>query len=162
MPEIRPNYMINSSTMAILPVRNINYDTIIYERDRTLFIRKTPLQLIKQACLQYGASYDGRRAAVMHLLGSKKKVPIPISVSSGIYAFPTQSPNQFDCTWIFYSHVSRIRVIRPLPNSNYQASIVFQTDQLLDMKESYYLLEKQMHRTATCIYHFSSAVKNGV
>ncbi|WP_407270049.1 competence protein ComK [Radiobacillus sp. PE A8.2] len=154
------NYAITISTMALCPARHIDYDTIVYERDRTLYVKKTPLQLIKSACIDYGASYDGRRAAVTHKLNFRKKVPIPISISYNIYAFPTQSAKHYDCTWIFFSHVKAIQSNHPLKKSDYKSIIAFQTGQALSMHESYFQLEKQMQRTAMCMLQFSPRLNN--
>ncbi len=154
LSEILSTYDINPSTLSLLPAPNIEYDTVVYEPDRIFHVKQTPLQIIKKACLENGASYEGRRASVIHLTASKQKVPIPVSICKHIYVFPNASPSQFLCRWIFYHHVSSIK--SKSQNGNDQSIITFKNGQQLPMQESLNLLEKQMYRTAMCIAHFSS------
>ena len=153
--QILSTYEITPNTMALLPARNPDYDTIALETTGELYIRKTPLQLIKQACLEGGSTYEGRKSAVDYLTGAKHKVPIPINPRENIYAFPTQSPKEFDCCWLFHEH---IRSIKPYQRSNQpnRTIIQFSNNEQLKLVASYYTIEKQMHRTAYCILRFSS------
>ncbi len=145
---------INPNTMALLPARTPDYDTITLETTGELYIRKTPLQLIKQACLEGGSTYEGRKAAVDYLTGAKHKVPIPINPIDHIYTFPTHSPKEFDCCWLFHEH---IRSIKPYQRANQpnRTMILFKNHEQLKLACSYYTIEKQMHHTAYCILRFS-------
>ncbi|OIJ16520.1 hypothetical protein BKP45_21180 [Anaerobacillus alkalidiazotrophicus] len=151
---ILSNYEITSQTMALLSVAHLDYCTIALEPSQEFYINKPPLQLIKQACLEGGSTYEGRKKAVVHLTGAKHKVPIPINQLEQIYAFPTHSPNQFECSWIFHQH---IRSITPLktPKEPQQTMITFHNMKQLKLPVSYYSIEKQMQRTASCIIRFS-------
>ncbi|WEG13411.1 competence protein ComK [Pullulanibacillus sp. KACC 23026] len=146
-------YEINSNTTALAPAKHFDYQTIIYETDQVLYVNKRPLELIEPACMEGGATYDGRRLAVIHQTGAKHKVPIPIAPNKGIFAFPTLSPSQYDCHWIFYQHV---RQIKPHPSKTTQSLVYFKNGQdPLELSISYPILEKQMHRTSFCIVRFS-------
>ncbi|WP_420818828.1 competence protein ComK [Paraliobacillus sediminis] len=90
----------------------------------------------------------------MYQTGVKRKVPIPINLMKNIHAFPTQSPSQFECKWIFYNHVLLIKPNHS--NSTYKSIITFKNLQELPMYETYYVLEKQMHRTAISMYAFAT------
>lgn len=136
MKVIVSEYDINQSTMALLPVAHIDYSTIVVEQNGQLFVKKTPLQLIKAACLDGGASYEGRRAAVTHLTGAMQKVPIPINQLTNIFAFPTHSPTVFHCSWIFYHHVRTIKPPENPADTTKQAIIHFKNDLQLPMSES--------------------------
>ncbi|WP_281243699.1 competence protein ComK [Virgibacillus subterraneus] len=103
------SYQINQDTMALLPVAHADYSTIVIERNQQLFVKKTPWQLIQLSCLENCSTYEGRRAAVMYHMGIKRKVPIPINPSKNLFTFPTHSPTEFECNWIFYSHIQDIR-----------------------------------------------------
>jgi competence protein ComK len=154
---ILEHYDINRST---LPAAHMDYSTIVLEGNRQLFVKKTPLQLIKAACLDGWSTYEGRRKAVMYLTGSKQKVPIPVNPRDNIYAFPTQSPKEFNCSWIFYHHVKFIHPTHVKTEDPIQSIITFKNHQELPMNESCYVLEKQMQRTAICILSFSNPVQN--
>ncbi|WP_272435225.1 competence protein ComK [Terrihalobacillus insolitus] len=119
-------------------------------------LKKTALQLIKLACLDGYSTYDGRRIAMMYKTSSRKKVPIPINPELHIFAFPTMSPSQFDCNWIFYNHV---QAIKPTTKKLSQTIITFKYKEQLALKESYYTIEKQMYRTAVCMLSFSQQNK---
>jgi hypothetical protein len=49
------------------------------------------------ASLEGGSPYEGRQIAVTHLTGAQYKVPIPVNPYEYIYAFPTHSPQLFQC-----------------------------------------------------------------
>ncbi|WP_099361196.1 competence protein ComK [Fredinandcohnia onubensis] len=157
MKKIQLTYEVNPQTQAILTAREIEYSAIVKEDHQTLYIRQTPLQIIKSACLEGGATYEGRRKAVTHLTGAIQKVPIPINPRRNIFAFPTHSPTAFECNWIFYHH---IKSIVPSQQSNTIQSIIqFKNQQKLPMNESHYLLEKQYTRTAMCVLQYATQDK---
>ncbi|WP_261180817.1 competence protein ComK [Anaerobacillus sp. CMMVII] len=135
---ILANYSVNKDTLALLSVAHPDYHTIAIETDRKLHIRKTPFQIIKAACLKGGSTYEGRRAAVTYLTGAKHKVPIPIHPTEHIYAFPTFSPTQFECSWIFHDHVHSIT-----PFQQNCTLITFKNEQQLKLPVSYYTIENK-------------------
>lgn len=154
MITIHNDYEINPNTMALLTVAHVDYATIVQERDQRLYVKKTPLQLIKAACLEGGATYEGRRKAVTHLTGAIQKVPIPINPRRNIFAFPTHSPTAFECNWIFYHHIKTIVPSQQTSNTT-QSIIKFKNHHELPMNESYYLLQKQYTRTTMCIVQYA-------
>ncbi|MCP8617534.1 competence protein ComK [Salirhabdus salicampi] len=162
MENILTHYQVSEQTMALLPAVQLEYDTTVLERNKTLYIKKTPLQIMKRACLDHGSSLEGRRAAVMHQTGYSRKVPIPISLHQNLYAFPTLSPTKFHCHWIFYHHVKFIKPLHSKHHLGYQSNIFFKNGRSLQLKDSYYVLEKQMHRTAMCILAFSEDDGSGL
>lgn len=141
--HILTNYDINEKTMALRPAAHIDYYTIVQETDCLLYVKKTPLQLIEAACLKGFCSYEGRRTAIVHLTGFKRKVPVPIYPDRNIYAFPTSSPTRFDCIWIFAAHVKSIK-------HDSATHILFNNEQELKVNESYKVLNTQIYRTAYC------------
>ncbi|WP_010677018.1 competence protein ComK [Bacillus timonensis] len=154
MKLIQPTYEVNPHTMAILPVKEIEYSAIIKETHQIIYVMQTPFQIIRAACLEGGATYEGRRKAVTHLTGAIQKVPIPINPRRDIFAFPTHSPTTFECNWIFYHHVKTIVPART-PNPTSQSIITFKNNHELPMNESHYILQKQYTRTAMCILQYS-------
>lgn len=152
MTQVINDYEVNPRTMALIPARNIDYQTIVLESGRKIHVTKSPLQLIKEACRDGGATYEGRYKAVTHKTGIHKKVPIPISQLDQIYAFPTHSAKQFNCHWIFYHHLKAINLA---PHK--KSIITFCDHQELEIEVSAYVLKQQMLRTAHCFLLFSKS-----
>lgn len=155
MKNIIDYYEINGSTMALLAVAHTDYSTLVLEEARQFFVRQTPTQIVKAACIEGGASYDGRRISVKHQIGAKQKVPIPINPKENIFAFPTHSPKTFECCWIFYHHVKYFTMFTAPSDQTTQSKLIFKNGQTITLSESHYILEKQMQRTALCILRFS-------
>ncbi|SFD87382.1 competence protein ComK [Lentibacillus persicus] len=155
MTTLLNNYVINEDTMALLPAAHIDYDTIAIETNQELCIRKTPHQLIRDACLNDCSTYEGRREAVMHHFGFKRKVPVPISPAQNCFVFPTHAPADFVCSWIFYSHVQNVLPASgSTKNTHGQSIIVFKNGRQLQVDVSLYVLEKQLARTGMCMWKF--------
>ncbi|MCK0470097.1 competence protein ComK [Halalkalibacter sp. APA_J-10(15)] len=151
-PSIVNDYEITQDTIALLPAHHIECDTIVWERNDILHVKQSMLSLIKEACLEGGADYEGRRAAVIHKTGIQHKIPIPIHPLDHIYAFPTHSPKLYECAWIFYYH---IKSIHRHPNKVNESMVTFHNYKELTLPISYATLEKQMQRTSYCIVRFS-------
>lgn len=148
-PDTLPTYCVTTATQALLSVAHPDYSTIIFENGYKFYVRQTPTQLIKKACIPGGSSYEGRRTAVSMLIGAKHKVPIPIFPPENIYAFPTHSPTQFECSWIFFHHVKCV-----VPYGKH-SKVTFKNGQTIILPVSYYTIEKQMNRTAQCMVRFT-------
>ncbi|MEC1747878.1 competence protein ComK [Schinkia azotoformans] len=154
MKQIINHYEVNQNTMALLSVAHTEYSTLALEENQQFYVRKTPIQIVKDACLEGGSTYDGRRRAVSYRTGSQQKVPIPINPKDKIFAFPTHSPKSFECNWIFYHHVKYISTYKSPDQLSVQSVITFKNGQRISLQESQYILEKQMQRTAMCIIGF--------
>lgn len=146
MENILEHYSINKKTIAILPAYQIEYESIVMEVEQTYYVKQSPFQLIQTNCLLNGASYDGRRAAVNFLTGYSRLVPIPINLSDDIYVFPTHSPQNDKCSWIFFNH---IRQIQKSKNKN-ESIIHFKNNEQLTVDVSYHILSKQNFRVFMC------------
>jgi competence protein ComK len=146
MKEILTTYNVNEETNALTPAFQLDYQTIVLEGKRELFVKQTPLELIKLAAKRGGAEYNGRRTSMTYLTGIHKKIPIPINPQKNIYAFPTTSPNQAHCSWIFFHHVDEIKPTK----GNSRSIIQFKNGREIKMNESLHILEKQMYRTWLC------------
>ena len=155
MKEILPTYDINQQTMLLLPIAHIDYATLVIEQYRQLYVKQTPLQIIKAGCLDGGAEFEGRKKAVTHLTGAIQKVSMPINPLLNIFAFPTHSPTVFHCSWIFYHHVKSILPSQNPKDTKKQSIILFKNGLQLPMNESHYTLNKQMQRTADCVVKFT-------
>lgn len=151
--QVLENYEINEKTMAVLSAAHTDYYSIILEGSRKLYVKKTPMELIKTACLEGGAGYNGRRASVTYRTGIQRKVPIPINEVKNIYAFPTQSPSQFGCHWIFPSHIRNLAID---PYTKNGCLVIFKNNKIISIDVSIKSMEKQIHRTSHCVCVFSN------
>ncbi len=140
--------------MALLPVAHTDYNTIVFEFNQQLFVKETPWQLIQSSCLENCSTYEGRRAAVMYHMGIKRKVPIPINPSKNLFTFPTHSPTEFECSWIFFNHILEIIQHPSIEKNSLQSIITFKNNQQLPVNVSHYILEKQFQRTGVCRWKF--------
>ncbi|MFD1037260.1 competence protein ComK [Virgibacillus byunsanensis] len=113
-----------------------------------IVLRKTPIQIIKSSCLDNWSTFEGRRTAVMHHLGIKRKVPVPINQSKNIYTFLTNSLNDLNCYWIFYNHI--LQVVQDASSSN-GSLVIFKNGKIIPIAVSKHSLEKQMQRTLECM-----------
>lgn len=144
---IHTSYQTNEQTIALCPVKEMDYDTLVIEKHETYKVKKTPLQLIKKACIANWSTYEGKRQAVIHHTNFRHKVPIPIDLEKNIFAFPTHSPSAFECHWIFFSHIAHIHKTEQ-PN---QTLITFKNKKQLSLSISHYIFKKQYERTLACL-----------
>src|SRR5690625_1224879 len=151
MSIIQSEYTIIRRTHGLFQAKHFEYDTIVIERERKLYIRQTPLQIIKSSCQKYWSTYEGRRDAVVALMNFKQKVPIPISIHKAIYLFPTHSPNHLDNSWIAYEHVARFDKLQ-YPSQPEQTLVTFKNGYTETLDVTVHTFEKQWQRTFELMY----------
>lgn len=152
---INDTYHINENTLAIVPARHIEYQTIVYERDRKVLVRQTPFEIVKFACLNEWFTYDGRRNAVMYHTNFKRKIPIPICPQKQIYLFPTSSSDDFDNVWISFKHII---ITQESPKDPKKSIVIFNNNTMLTLNISHYTLRKQMDRTFEIMYRMEKFI----
>ncbi|WP_088032000.1 competence protein ComK [Evansella clarkii] len=152
--EVVQEYVINRKTMALIPAFHFEFCTIALESGREYFVKRPPLELIKAACLNGGSDYNGRRSAVKHKTGMKRKLPIPVDIDENIFAFPTFSPAHPDCSWIMLSHVDSIVSDRKV--SSGATILTFKNGHKINLKLRSELVQKQLYRTSYCMTCFAS------
>jgi len=152
--DILTQYISNQQTLALVPDHTDPNQTIVYEGERQIHVKQKPLDIIKTTCLEYFTSYIGIREAVQHQVGIERKIPLPISPHQNIYTFPTLSPENPECIWLFYHHIHRITPITFTQENPFQSLISFQNGIELPLNVSHYILEKQMYRTEMCVKRF--------
>ena len=153
MDKIRPLYDISLKTMALLPARDIDYDTIVIKENETKYIRQTSFNLIKEACLKRDwTTYEGRRYGVIQQTNFKQKTPIPIDIDKGIYFFPTHSPSNMDNIWIALHHILSIgKILAYGKTKDAQSIVYFKNRHALKLSISFHTLKEQYNRTLQCV-----------
>lgn len=146
---ILKKYRINENTLALLPAQEIDFDTIVIEKERKIKVRKTALELMKKACFDDWTTYDGRREAVIYHTNFKRKVPILVNMRTESYFFPIHSPTSIFNKWFAYQHIAKIKECTQHPT---KTIITFCNGIELCVNISHHILDKQMQRTFECIY----------
>jgi len=96
------SYITNKNTYMLLPVRAIDYYSIVVEKESIYYVKQTPLEIIRHSCQRLGlTSYEARRKIIAEEYSLRYKTPIVLSQLEEICAFPTASPAHEDCCWIF-------------------------------------------------------------
>ena len=101
----------------------------------------TTLEVLFALCLQYGATYEGRRSATIKILNVKQKVPILLSKQ--ILLFPTHSPKQKECVWVNYYAIASIE------RYHHETLILLNDTSKLIVKSSIRSIKEQIKRCFT-------------
>ncbi|MFB1050032.1 competence protein ComK [Paraliobacillus sp. JSM ZJ581] len=155
---IEDQYIISKKTLAIIPASAIDYHAMALETSKTTYVKQTPLEIIQHNCINRGATFHGRRVASQQLLGKKQKVPILMSERPVRYVFPTQSPNNFHCSWIIANHVFTIESYKSEHATILQTTIYFKSKQTLHLMESTYQIKQQYQQ----VLALHQALKNNL
>ncbi|TWT07177.1 competence protein [Planococcus sp. CPCC 101016] len=114
------------------------------------YSRDSVLTLIDKACMMFASTYEGRVKATRHNLKQHKKTTLLIS-EDGLAAYPTKSPDNPDCVWIFNHHY-RLETITP----NRTRILFDEFNVSAEVNVSIGILQKQRGRMYEMIYFYSS------
>ncbi|SFL34142.1 competence protein ComK [Gracilibacillus orientalis] len=142
------DYRITRKTLAIISNKDIFHQSKIVEMEKEIHHSSPPLQIIKENCMHYGAAYDGRKKSVQHHLDFHQKTPIPIVASKAIYTFPTESPQNDNCCWLFFHGVKDI--FTETKNNITNTVVLLINGKLLTLDISIYTIKEQYDRTGMC------------
>jgi competence protein ComK len=132
------SYEISSETLAIIPVNN--YCSKVIEKDNTIIVNKTPMQIIEDSCSFFGSSYFGRAKGTKKLIGVSHKAPIIIEESREIIFFPTSSPRLYECCWVSLKNIDNYK------KQENSALVLFNNGYILELTMSYGSLDNQVLR----------------
>ena len=135
------NYEINMETLVILPFNNGK--SKVYEYDGEHIVDCVPTNIIEYSCLFFGASLEGRRAAVKEMLGIDMKVPILIEDSKNIIFFPISNCVHRNSIWISYQNLVKYSKLDELSTVLY-----FHNNKQLVVDAKYNLIDNQVIRCA--------------
>ncbi|ADF37998.1 competence protein ComK [Priestia megaterium] len=139
-------YQIGLTTKALIPVNDPIHRTKVLDTAGEYMLSKTCKQLLEEACIQELSTFKGSIAAVRKMFPYKQLTPLVINRSQAIIAFPTSSPNDYSCAWIFASHVHTSHTLATVHSSS--MLIHFKDGTFIPVKLSYYSLEKKLARAA--------------
>ncbi|WP_046175396.1 competence protein ComK [Domibacillus indicus] len=152
----KSEYVINKNTLFLEPVRYGEYTKVYEKNTKPAIVRKTPMKIIRQSCIRYLSTYDGRRDASARILGINRKVPINVDHLKGTYLFPTISHLKPDCSWITLSHLKCLEKI-----DKKQTKISFTDGQSIIVPVSPLAVYNQIMMTKV-LYERSSATTSSI
>jgi len=104
-----------------------------------------PLNILKESCLYYGASLQGRQCAASAVLGTNRMLPAAINPRSGIYMFPTSSGKSQQCIWLSYYLIDSFKT------SGQYVHICFYDGSMLEVQASRRIIDNQYKKTSQVI-----------
>lgn len=143
------NYEVSPKTMAIIAVQNENgtVNSKVMEEHTEYVVHISPTKMIEYACQYFGSSFQGRLDGTRDVCGFTYKAPITINPASGMYFFPTSSPNDKKCSWLSHSHIERI-----VSAERQLAKVIFKNGKSIVIDASFGSMTNQLYRTAQFRY----------
>lgn len=143
------DYLIGTGILALAEANHPEFATVIHDLSGSYYSRKSAIHLLNEACmLKGGSDYLGRLRAIRETLEYPKKTPLIISLQELIYGFPTKSPTQFDCRWIFPRHIKQFVV----ENGDYY--VIFKNGLKFQVNCSARSFKTQLERSSLCMLHY--------
>ena len=133
------DYEINLETLLIIPFGNGK--SKIFEFDRDFIINKVSLDVIKESCLFFGCSYDGRKEASKEILNIDMKVPILVEESHDIIFFPVTSCINKNSIWISYQNLIKYNKV-----NDFSTVLFFKGNRKIKIDIRYNLVDNQVIR----------------
>ncbi len=133
------SYEINLSTDLIISFNN-NISKV-YENGEVFRVKSCAFDIIKEGCLFFGSSYEGRAYYTGSMLGYKMKLPIILEESYPIIFFPTSSPRKNNCIWISYKNL--FKYSRKDKNVT---TLYFKNNKVIDVNVNYNIIDNQVIR----------------
>lgn len=133
------SYEINNETLLIVP-----YDygkSKVYEYDDEFIVNMIPLTIVKNSCMFFGSSFDGRREASKNIIGVDMKVPIIIEESKNVIFFPVSSCISRNSIWISYQNLIKYSKI----DCN-SSMLYFKNNKSIKLNTKYNLVDNQVIR----------------
>ena len=135
----KKDYVINYETLAILSYGKNK--SKVYEYDGVFIINMNVMDIIKNSCLFFGCSLEGRKDGTKHLINCEMKVPIIIEDSGSLIFFPTSSYRNKTNIWISYNNLLNYTKI---DNSN--TMLFFKENNKISVNIKYNIIDNQIIR----------------
>lgn len=133
------NYEINSETLVIMPVELAKAK--VFEYDDEYLVDTTALDIVKNSCLFFGCSFEGRKTSVKDILGIDMKVPILVEDSNNIIFFPITSCIKKDSIWISYKNLVKYYKL-----DKFSTVLCFCNNKQIVVNAKYNLIDNQVIR----------------
>src|SRR5699024_3178508 len=103
------------------------------------------------ACKFYGSSLRGRLDGTKDVCNITYKAPIVIEPGSGMYFFPTESPQNKSCSWLAHSYIADINPI----NDGSKTVIKFTNSIIIMIHNKYESMQNQLYHIAKFRYRLN-------
>ena len=133
------DYIINCETLLIMPYGEKM--SKVYEYDEILIVSLDVITIIKNSCLYFGSSLNGRQAGTKALMNSDVKVPIIVEDSCNIIMFPTNSHRNPNCYWISYNNL-----LKYSKSGNGNSLLYFKQNNKIEDNIKYNIIDNQVIR----------------
>ncbi|MYL32319.1 competence protein [Pontibacillus yanchengensis] len=146
----KEHFEVTPFTQAVVADKDENGKTVsyVFEGNEGFYVNSTPKKLIDQACKYFGSSLRGRQDGTKDVSGITHKAPIAIDPVSGMYFFPTTSPQHSNCSWISHTHIDHVKRAK----DDMSTIIVFKNQKNVKLTISHGSLLNQIQRTAQFRY----------
>src|SRR5699024_6222732 len=150
-------YEMNPFTMAVLSKEKSNgtFSTVVLEENEEYTVFQTPTKMIDFACKFYGSRLRGRLDGTKDVCNITYNAPIVIEPGSGMYFFPTKTPQNKSCSWLAHSYIADINPI----NDRSKTVIKFTNGKIVTIDISYGSMQNQLNRTAQFRYRLNERMK---
>lgn len=143
------DYHVTNNTVALTEVYHPEFNTKIYDLTGIYYSKQTVKEILEKSCKLYGSSYRGRIDAIRNALPYWGRTPLMLSPERMLYAFPTKSPDDFTCRWIFPAHIHTHIM------ENNHLYVLFKNGMKVELNCSLSTYLRQKEKTAHCLTHFS-------
>lgn len=133
------NYIINVETLLIIP--HGRGKSKIFENDRTFIVNEPTGNILKNSCLFFGSSIEGRRDAVKQILGIDMKVPIIVENIKDMIFFPVSDCIKRNSTWISYQNLLKYSKF-----NEFSTVLYFKSNKKIRVDAKYSLIDNQVIR----------------
>ena len=138
------SYLLDERALAIKPIFTGDYQSEIFTTHGIYYSKLKPRDLLNLACLNYFSTKKGRMHAATILLGYSRKPPFMIS-PKGLGVFPTESPDNANCVWIFNHRIKIEKITKT------ESVVTFMNGTTINVKASKHIIDKQNHRLHTLL-----------
>lgn len=133
------SYIINYDTLVLVPYDNNK--VLVYEVDDEFLVNMNVYSIIKNSCLFFGSSLEGRKEGTKALLNCEIKVPIIIEDSKNLIVFPTSSYRSNNNVWISYHNLLKYSKYGP------QVTLLsFKNNRNIEVNVKYSIIDNQIIR----------------
>jgi competence protein ComK len=138
------SFLLDERALAIKSIFTGDYRSEIFSTHGIYYSKLTPKKLLNKACVNYLSTKKGRMQAATILLGYSRKPPFIISPNE-FGVFPTASPDNPDCVWIF-GHRFEVKEV-----TKNESIVTFVNGTAIKVKASKNIIDNQNRRLHTLL-----------
>jgi len=143
-------YALNRDTILLYPkISESGVKTIVYEVNQIYEIDETPKNIIRENCLEYGSTLEGRKEHSRVLTNSRSKLPIIVKEDEKMIIFPIKSMRKCSCGWV---NSRNRKYLNALKDGKFLVKSYH--DDIVDLNVSKEVLDNQVLRSAFLYWRY--------